>query len=155
MTIPTPSAWRYTHEESGRFIAYQYDTARPKNCNHPNYVGMFTAGQLNQYGQACFDEGVSSVHTLEPMTVVADRYAHRMALELECVLADRPGYYDKAMQVLGEYRSAMNAIHEQHSPTRMGEPLRHNFDISGEFARYLGNSRNNMGRATVKKCLLS
>lgn len=59
---------------------------------------------------------------VEPMTEVADRFAHRMALELECVLADRPGYYDKAMQVLGEYRSAMNAIHEQHSPTFMGEP---------------------------------
>ena len=63
---------------------------------------------------------------VEPMTAVAGRYAHRMALELECVLADRPGYYDKAMQVLSEYRSAMNAIHEQHSPTRMGEPLMHN-----------------------------
>ena len=63
---------------------------------------------------------------VEPMTEVADRYAHRMALELECVLADRPGYYDKAMQVLSEYRSAMNAIHEQHSPTHMGEPLLHN-----------------------------
>jgi len=58
----------------------------------------------------------------EPMTEVADRFAHRMALELECVLADRPGYYDKAMQVLSEYRSAMNDIHEQHSPTFMGEP---------------------------------
>lgn len=58
----------------------------------------------------------------EPMTEVADRFAHRMALELECVLADRPGYYDKAMQVLFEYRSAMNDIHEQHSPTFMGEP---------------------------------
>ena len=61
----------------------------------------------------------------EAMTEVADRYAHRLALELECVLADRPGYYDKAMQVLGEYRSAMNAIHERHSPTFMGEPLIH------------------------------
>ena len=59
---------------------------------------------------------------VEPMTEVADRFAHRMALELECVLADRPGYYDKAMQVLSEYRSAMNAIHEQQSPTFMGEP---------------------------------
>jgi len=30
------------------------------------------------------------------------------------------------MNLIGEYRSAMNAIHEQHSPTHMGEPLRHN-----------------------------
>jgi hypothetical protein len=33
-----------------------------------------------------------------------------------------PAEYDKAMQVLSEYRSAMNEIHEQHSPTFMGEP---------------------------------
>ena len=94
-------------------------------------VPLYTQYQMNQYGQACFDEGVSSVHTLEPMAEVADRYAHRMALELECVLADRPGYYDKAMQVLGEYRSAMNAIHEQHSQTHMGEPLLHNAEVKG------------------------
>jgi len=61
----------------------------------------------------------------EPMTEVADRFAHRMALELECVLSDGAysnKWYKSAMQVLGEYRSAMNAIHEQHSPTFMGEP---------------------------------
>ena len=56
------------------------------------------------------------------MQAVADTYAHRLALELECVLADRPHYYDSAMQVLGEYHSAMNAIHEKESPTFMGEP---------------------------------
>ena len=28
-----------------------------------------------------------------------------------------------AMQTLGEYRSAMNAIHERESPTFMGEPV--------------------------------
>ena len=61
----------------------------------------------------------------EPMNEVADRYAHRLALELECVLADRAGYYDKALEVLSGYRAAMNAIHEQHSPTHMGEPLLH------------------------------
>ena len=61
----------------------------------------------------------------EPMTEVADRFAHRMALELECVLSDGAysnKWYKSAMQVLGEYRSAMNAIHEQQSPTFMGEP---------------------------------
>jgi hypothetical protein len=65
---------------------------------------------------------IETLRTVEPMTEVADRFAHRLALELECVLADRPSYYNKAMQVLSEYRSAMNAIHEQHSPTFMGEP---------------------------------
>lgn len=61
----------------------------------------------------------------EPMTEVADRFAHRMALELECVLSDGAysnKWYTSAMQVLSEYRSAMNEIHEQHSPTFMGEP---------------------------------
>jgi hypothetical protein len=60
----------------------------------------------------------------EPMTEVADRFAHRMALELECVLSDGAysnKWYKSAMQVLSEYRSAMNEIHEQHSPTFMGE----------------------------------
>ena len=129
MNLPTPSAWRYKHEESGRFIAYQYDTAKPKNCNHPNYTPMFTQDQLNQYGQMCFEEGRDDLQNVEPMTAVADRYAHRLALSLECVLAslstdpDSVRFYNEALNVLGEYRSAMNDIHEQHSPTHMGEPL--------------------------------
>ena len=133
---PTPSAWRYSHEESGRFIAYQYDTVRPKNYHHPNYTPMFTQGQLLQTMnvleaeldaiRASNRELTNRVFTLmqvEPMTAVADKFAHSLALELECVLADRPRYYDKAMQVLNDYRMAMNAIHEQHSPTFMGEPV--------------------------------
>lgn len=69
--------------------------------------------------------GVLAEPEQEPMTEVADRFAHRMALELECVLSDGAysnKWYVSAMQVLSEYRSAMNAIHEQHSPTFMGEP---------------------------------
>ena len=69
---------------------------------------------------------IETLRTIEPMTEVADRYAHRMALELECVLADRNANWDRAMNLIGEYRSAMNALHEQHSPTHMGEPLLHN-----------------------------
>lgn len=65
MILPSPSAWRYTHQdETMRIISYSYEDVEPKNCNHPNYVGMFTAGQLNEYGQDCFYEGVSSIHTL-------------------------------------------------------------------------------------------
>ena len=61
---------------------------------------------------------------VEEMTEVADRYAHRLALALECVLMDRQSdrWWNESMQLIGEYRSAMNAIHEQHSPTHMGEP---------------------------------
>lgn len=125
MNLPTPSAWRYTHQdETMRIIGYSYEDAKPKNCNHPNFTPMFTQAQINAYGQACFEEGRDQRWSLaEPMEEVAHRFAHPLALELECVLADRPGYYDKAMQVLAEYRMVMNAIHERNSPTHMGEPV--------------------------------
>jgi hypothetical protein len=58
------------------------------------------------------------------MTEVADRYAHRLAMHLELFLSDYGGqYYNDAINTLGEYRSAMNRIHERHSPTHMGEPV--------------------------------
>lgn len=59
------------------------------------------------------------------MSDVADRFAHRVAMVLECVLMDRASdkWWDEGMQVIGEYRGAMNAIHERESPTFMGEPV--------------------------------
>jgi len=61
---------------------------------------------------------------VEAMQRVADRYAHRMAMHLECILLDYSGKWaDEAMQTLSEYRTAMNAIHETESPKHMGEPL--------------------------------
>ena len=66
MILPTPSAWRYTHrDETMRTTSYSYEDVKPENCSHTNYIGMFTAGQLDEYGQTRFDEGVSSIHTLE------------------------------------------------------------------------------------------
>ena len=60
------------------------------------------------------------------MAAVADRFAHKLALDLECVLADYSGtWYDTAMTTLGAYREAMNAVHERESPTFMGEPALH------------------------------
>ena len=106
--------------------------------NAHGFSHSFTALQMDKYGRDCAktaQDVVDLLRTVEPMTEVADRYAHRLALELECVLADRPSYYDKAMQVLGEYRSAMSALHEQHSPTRMGEPLRHNVEVHAPVLR--------------------
>lgn len=38
-------------------------------------------------------------------------------------MTDRNANWDRAMNLIGEYRSAMNAIHEQHGPTHMGEPM--------------------------------
>ena len=70
------------------------------------------------------DNYIDDTLDIEEMTEVADRYAHRLALALECVLLNRQSdrFWNESMQVLGEYRSAMNAIHEQHSPTHFGEP---------------------------------
>jgi hypothetical protein len=61
---------------------------------------------------------------VDQMDTVAIKYAHSLALELETVLSAYSGtHWDKAIQVLGNYRSAMNEIHEGESPTFMGEPL--------------------------------
>ena len=132
--LPAPSAWRYEQINGyGRHVSYSYTYTKPTDHN---YTPMFTQGQLLQTMnvleaeldaiRASNRELTNRVFTLmqvEPMTAVADKFAHSLALELECVLADRPRYYDKAMQVLNDYRMAMNTIHEQHSPTFMGEPL--------------------------------
>jgi len=64
------------------------------------------------------DQGVA-----DEMDAIASQYAHKLALDLECVLADYSGkWWDAAIKTLGAYREAMNAIHERESPTFMGEP---------------------------------
>ena len=94
----------------------------------PNCCNQFRAIPVNVQQlmlDAGFEPPFKTSPAVEPMTEVADRFAHRMALELECVLSEGAyshRWYTSAMQVLSEYRSAMNAIHEQHSPTFMGEP---------------------------------
>ncbi len=67
----------------------------------------------------------ASMDAGDGMTEIAEKYAHRMAMHLECILLDSYGgrFYDEAMQTLGNYRSEMNAIHEAESPTFMGEPM--------------------------------
>ena len=48
----------------------------------------------------------------------------RADMHLELFLSDYGGkYYTDALNTLSEYRSAMNAIHEKHSPTFRGEPV--------------------------------
>ena len=68
---------------------------------------------------------------VEPMIDVADRFAHRMAMVLECVLMDRASdrWWNEGMQLIGEYRMEMNRIHERHSPTHMGEPVLPKMDL--------------------------
>lgn len=69
---------------------------------------------------------------IDEMDAVASKYAHKMALDLECVLSNYIGpWYDTAMQTLSEYRMAMNAIHERESPTHMGEPFLPKRGITG------------------------
>jgi hypothetical protein len=67
----------------------------------------------------------TSIETaMDAMDEVAHRFAHRLALDLECVLAKYEGpWYDQAWDTLSQYRSEMNKLHEQVSPTFMGEPL--------------------------------
>jgi hypothetical protein len=58
------------------------------------------------------------------MSQLGDRFVHRLALELECVLLDSSGkWWDSAARVLDEYRAAMSAIYERECPTHMGEPV--------------------------------
>jgi hypothetical protein len=60
------------------------------------------------------------------MDKVAQEFAHRLAMNLECLILECPAsarFYDEASTTLGAYRSAMNAIHESLSPTHMGEPV--------------------------------
>ena len=66
---------------------------------------------------------IAREQTVHDMNIVAEKYAHKLALDLECILADYSGkWWETAMQTLGDYRSAMNAIHERESPTFLGEP---------------------------------
>ena len=74
--------------------------------------------------QAARAELAKPADIADEMSAVADQFAHRLALDLECVLADYSGtWHDTAISTLGAYRKAMNAIHERESPTFMGEPV--------------------------------
>ena len=97
------------------------------------WPGSYTELEVDlawQAWQAATDAATETVHvvmmdqTAHDMNLVAEKYAHKLALDLECVLADYSGtWYETAMKTLGDYRSAMDAIHERESPTFMGEPL--------------------------------
>lgn len=62
--------------------------------------------------------------TSSEMSAIADRYAHVLAMHLECILLNYDGAFsDDSLRTLGEYRDAMSKIHERESPTYMGEPV--------------------------------
>jgi len=82
-------------------------------------------GESENHHTEALHNYIDDMLDVEEMDAVAIQYAHRMALALECVLSEGAysnKWYSATMQILGEYRSAMNEIHEQHSPTFMGEP---------------------------------
>ena len=68
---------------------------------------------------------VALLRAVGEMDAVAIKYAHKLALDLECILGSDYGgaWYDPAMQTISGYRMEMNAIHERESPTHIGEPL--------------------------------
>lgn len=91
---------------------------------HPSYVAGFKAGHAAGRKGSEFAAPVVREPVIDEMDAIASKYAHKLALDLECVLLDYHGkWWNTAMQTLGEYRSAMNAIHERESPTHMGEPV--------------------------------
>ena len=100
-----------------------------------------TAGGREEHHayKEALDNYIDDMLDIEEMDEVAHRFAHPLALELECVLAERNANWDRATNLIGEYRSAMNAIHEQHSPTHIGEPLLPNAGAEPREASASGN----------------
>lgn len=83
---------------------------------------VWIEGQVRRYGALC----AASAGAADAMDKVAQEFAHRLAMNLECLILQCPAsarFYDEALQTLGAYRSAMNAIHERETPTHMGEPV--------------------------------
>jgi hypothetical protein len=111
----------------------------PRNQPEPQRWAVFCGGCRKQGwvayqhpGKTICDDCVAKLRGTTPkqtsiedaMDEVAHRFAHRLALDLECVLAKYDGpWYDQAWDTLSQYRSEMNKLHEQVSPTFMGEPL--------------------------------
>lgn len=79
----------------------------------------YPAGECDCRAQISEEEVIS-----QRMMEVAEKYAHRLALDLECILLHYSGpWYGDAMRTLEAYRREMRDIHEDICPTFMGEPL--------------------------------
>jgi len=53
---------------------------------------------------------------------IGDRFAHRLAILLECALLDPTGTWNDGLKLLDEYRAAHEAEYPS-MPTFMGEPM--------------------------------
>ena len=107
----------------------------PRNQPEPQRWAVFCGGCKKQWSVPYQHPGKSicadcesklneppSIH--QRFEAAMDEVAHRLALDLECVLAKYDGpWYDQAWETLSQYRGEMNKLHEQVSPTFMGEPL--------------------------------
>lgn len=121
---PVPCAQKYALTECRAAQPAPAQEPRSATCT------MTDAPCTRNCGLACSRQmealnGTAPAQRLsDEMDAIAIKHAHKMALDLECILAEYGGsWYNTAMQTLGEYRSEMNAIHERESPTFMGEPL--------------------------------
>jgi len=122
----TPHLSNFRGSETGRVSGQTLNESNvPRSTFYKNFDGViaqaYTADDMKRYGAERFKQGMDS---LDPMTEVADRFAHRLAMYLELVLFDYNGsYYDTAMDVLAQYRQDMDKITNEHCPTFMGEPV--------------------------------
>jgi hypothetical protein len=99
-------------------------------CQHPPARGvrLYTYPAQPEGEPVCarcesLGRAVMMDQTAHDMNLVAEKYAHKLALDLECVLSDYSGkWWNAAIETIDKYRKEMNAIHERESPTWMGEP---------------------------------
>ncbi len=80
----------------------------------PDYKGEV---YLESQVRAAFKAGLEA-----QLDDVSDRFAARLALELECMLLDPGSFWESAAKVLEEYKQARELANPS-PPTCMGEPV--------------------------------
>lgn len=95
-----------------------------RNCKEILESAAYENGELVPLGRIVEAQTETDDATLRAINEVAHEHAHVLALNLECILYEYSGqWYDRAIDAMGKYRTAMCEIHERESPTHMGEPL--------------------------------
>lgn len=119
---PLPTAAAKIHDD-GYWTSVSGGPLRPKPVSFST-TETYTADQMRAYADEAIAADRAARGVPDAMALVAEKYAHKLALDLECVLSgDTSRWWDTAMQTISDYRSEMNAIHERESPTFMGEPV--------------------------------
>ena len=113
---PEPVAWKW---RKAGWVNWFYEESQPV-CDGAEIVPLYAAPVA---------PAMAPNQVTDEMDAVAIDLAHRMALELECVLVEATlGFVSsetatRALDLVSDYRTRMNAIHERVSPTFMGEPV--------------------------------